>query len=87
MLAWTEKQIRKSMGKNVDKFDVLKFTLNGYSQPDPINQDVATADFRVFVQTRDRCVDNRHLMVLSEKMKLTVNRRSLVVKDTMEIPG
>jgi hypothetical protein len=51
---WTEKQIRSSMGKNVDRFSCLKFTLNGYSPEDPWNQDVATVDFRVFAQMKDR---------------------------------
>jgi hypothetical protein len=54
------------MGENVKKFSILKFSLNGYCQPDPYNQDVATADIRVFAQTKDR---------------------SLVVKDSMEVPG
>ncbi|KAK5117995.1 hypothetical protein LTR62_004039 [Meristemomyces frigidus] len=63
---WTEKQVRHSMGANASKFSVLKFSLNGYAPDDPRNQDVATADFRVFVQTKDR---------------------SLVVRDTMEVPG
>jgi hypothetical protein len=54
------------MGDNVKRFSCLKFTLNGSSQPDPENQDVATADIRVFAQTKDQ---------------------SLVVKDTMEVPG
>ena len=63
---WTERQVRASMGKNVDRFSCLKFTLNGYSPDDPRNQDVATVDFRVFAQTKDR---------------------SLVVKDTIEVPG
>ncbi|EHK97419.1 hypothetical protein M7I_6836 [Glarea lozoyensis 74030] len=63
---WTEKQVRASMGKNVDRFSCLKFTLNGYCPEDPRNQDVATVDFRVFAQTKDR---------------------SLVVKDSMEVPG
>lgn len=63
---WTERQIRHSMGKNVGKFSCLKFTLNGVSQEDPRNQEVATADFRIFAQTKDR---------------------SLVVKDSMEVPG
>lgn len=63
---WTKKQVLHSMGENAKKFDVLKFTLNGYCQTDPENQDVATADFRVFVQTKER---------------------SLVVKDTIEVPG
>ncbi|KAH8601497.1 hypothetical protein B0O99DRAFT_713457 [Bisporella sp. PMI_857] len=63
---WTERQVRNSMGKNVERFSCLKFTLNGYSPEDPRNQDVATVNFRVFAQTKDR---------------------SLVVKDTMEVPG
>jgi len=63
---WTERQVRASMGSNVSRFSCLKFTLNGYSPEDPRNQDVATVDFRVFAQTKDR---------------------SLVVKDTMEVPG
>lgn len=50
---WTERQIRHSMAKHIKRFDVVKFSLNGWSQEDPENQDVATADFRVFVQTTD----------------------------------
>lgn len=42
------------MGKNVDRFSCLKFTLNGYCPNDPWNQDVATVDFRIFCQTKDR---------------------------------
>ncbi|KAN0120134.1 DUF1446 domain containing protein [Hyaloscypha variabilis] len=63
---WTERQVRASMGKNVERFSCLKFTLNGSSPDNPENQDVATVDFRVFAQTKDR---------------------SLVVKDTIEVPG
>ena len=51
---WTERQVRYSMGENAKKFSCLKFTLNGYCPDDPRNQDIATADFRVFVQTKDR---------------------------------
>jgi hypothetical protein len=51
---WTEKQIRQSMGKHAEKFSTLKFTLNGYCPDDPKNQDVATADFRIFVQTKHK---------------------------------
>ncbi|KAJ5629470.1 hypothetical protein N7528_003127 [Penicillium herquei] len=51
---WTERQIRHSMGKNVEKFSCLKFSLNGWCQEDPENQDVATVDFRIFVQTKDK---------------------------------
>ena len=51
---WTERQVRASMGKNAERFSCLKFTLNGYCPEDPRNQDVATVDFRVFAQTKDR---------------------------------
>jgi hypothetical protein len=51
---WTERQIRKSMGDNVNKFSCLKFSLNGYCPEDPRNQDVATVDFRIFVQTKHK---------------------------------
>ncbi|KAJ5697816.1 hypothetical protein N7488_011500 [Penicillium malachiteum] len=51
---WTERQIRHSMGKSVEKFSCLKFSLNGWCQEDPENQDVATVDFRIFVQTKDK---------------------------------
>lgn len=51
---WTERQIRHSMGKNIDKFSCIKFSLNGWCQEDPENQDVATVDFRIFVQTKDK---------------------------------
>lgn len=53
---WTERQIRKSIGKDVEKYSLLKFSLNGWSQEDPENQDVATVDLRVFVQTKDKSV-------------------------------
>ncbi|KAK3116448.1 hypothetical protein LTR53_003174 [Teratosphaeriaceae sp. CCFEE 6253] len=59
---WTERQVRYSMGKNAERFSVLKFSLNGYSPADPQNQDVATADFRVFVQTKDRSLVVRDSM-------------------------
>ncbi|KAF2841026.1 DUF1446-domain-containing protein [Patellaria atrata CBS 101060] len=51
---WTKRQILKSMGENAKKFSVLNFTVNGYSQPDPENQDYATVDFRIFAQTKDQ---------------------------------
>lgn len=51
---WTERQIRKSMGKNAEKFSVLKFTTNGSCPDNPKNQDVATVDFRIFVQTKHK---------------------------------
>ncbi|KAJ5670869.1 uncharacterized protein N7477_006232 [Penicillium maclennaniae] len=51
---WTERQIRHSMGKNVSKFSCLKFSLNGWCQENPMNQAVATADFRILAQTKDK---------------------------------
>lgn len=60
---WTERQIRHSMGENVDKFSCLKFTLNGWCQENPENQDVATVDLRVFVQTKDKDILGASSMV------------------------
>ncbi|KEF53689.1 uncharacterized protein A1O9_10089 [Exophiala aquamarina CBS 119918] len=53
---WTERQIRQSIGTEVEKYSLLKFSLNGWSQEDPENQDVATVDFRILVQTKDKSV-------------------------------
>ncbi|KIH91927.1 hypothetical protein SPBR_01500 [Sporothrix brasiliensis 5110] len=53
---WTERQIRYAMGKNIDKLTCLKFQLIGSVPENPDNQNSATADFRVFVQTRDPSV-------------------------------
>ncbi|KAF2031223.1 hypothetical protein EK21DRAFT_111259 [Setomelanomma holmii] len=50
-----EEQIRYEFGEEmIKKFDVLKFMQNGSSVIDSRNQDVATVDFRVFTQSRDR---------------------------------
>lgn len=38
----------------IDKFDCLKFMQNGTSPIDARNQDVASVDFRIFGQTKDR---------------------------------
>ncbi|KAH7384184.1 hypothetical protein DE146DRAFT_759975 [Phaeosphaeria sp. MPI-PUGE-AT-0046c] len=52
---WIEEQIRYEFGEEmIKKFDVLKFMQNGSSVVDSRNQDVATVDFRVFAQSRDR---------------------------------
>ncbi|KAK1050512.1 hypothetical protein LTS16_003009 [Friedmanniomyces endolithicus] len=59
---WTERQVRHSMGANASRFSCLKFSLNGSCAPDPRNQDVATADLRVFVQTKDRSLVVRDSM-------------------------
>ena len=52
---WIEEQIRYEFGEEmIKKFDVLKFMQNGSSVVDSRNQDIATVDFRVFAQSRDR---------------------------------
>ncbi|CAK7228054.1 hypothetical protein SBRCBS47491_006774 [Sporothrix bragantina] len=53
---WTERQIRYAMGKHIEKFSCLKFQLVGSVPENPDNQNAATADFRVFVQTKDPSV-------------------------------
>ncbi|EON67605.1 hypothetical protein W97_06973 [Coniosporium apollinis CBS 100218] len=51
---WTERQIRYSIGEeNMKKIHCLKFMLNGYCPENPRNQDIATVDFRIFIQTKD----------------------------------
>lgn len=51
---WTEKQIRYSAGEAAKELSCFKFSLNGYCPDNPRNQDVATVDLRVFVQTKNR---------------------------------
>jgi hypothetical protein len=52
---WTEEQCLESIGpERLKKFDLLKFHVNGSSPIDSKNQDVATVDFRVFAQSKDR---------------------------------
>lgn len=51
---WIEKQIRYSAGDAVKELSCFKFTLNGYCPDNPRNQDVATCDLRVFVQTKNK---------------------------------
>lgn len=52
---YTEDQIRESLGPEVlKKFTLLKFHVNGSSPIDARNQDLATVDFRIFAQSRDR---------------------------------
>ncbi|KAF1987325.1 DUF1446-domain-containing protein [Aulographum hederae CBS 113979] len=51
----TEEQIRYELGPELlSKFTMLKFMQNGSSVPDARNQDVATVDFRIFAQSKDR---------------------------------
>ncbi|KAI1324303.1 hypothetical protein F5Y16DRAFT_311270 [Xylariaceae sp. FL0255] len=50
---WTERQIRYAMRDHIHKSTTLKFSPVGSSADDPTDQNSATADFRVFAQTRD----------------------------------
>lgn len=49
-----EDQIRYELGETVKNFTCLKFMQNGSSVIDARNQDVATVDFRIFAQSKDR---------------------------------
>ncbi|KAB5513245.1 hypothetical protein GE09DRAFT_1232033 [Coniochaeta sp. 2T2.1] len=51
---WVERQIRYSAGDAVKELSCFKFSLNGYCPDNPRNQDVATVDLRVFVQTKNK---------------------------------
>ncbi|KAI6783656.1 uncharacterized protein J7T54_005685 [Emericellopsis cladophorae] len=53
---WTERQVRHSIGDAIKDLTCLKFSLNGYSQENPRNQEVATVDLRVFVQTKKKAL-------------------------------
>lgn len=52
---WTKDQILEELGSEMlKKFTTLKFMQNGTSVSDARNQDVATVDFRIFAQSKDR---------------------------------
>lgn len=52
---WTKEQILESLGpERISQFSMLKFHVNGSSPIDAPNQDVATVDFRIFAQSKDR---------------------------------
>ncbi|CAK7198100.1 hypothetical protein SEUCBS139899_000758 [Sporothrix eucalyptigena] len=52
---FTEEQIKAELGPEMlKKFSLLKFMQNGSSVIDARNQDVATVDFRIFAQSKDR---------------------------------
>jgi len=51
---WIERQIRYSAGDAAKELSCFKFSLNGYCPDNPRNQDVATCDLRVFVQTQNK---------------------------------
>jgi hypothetical protein len=48
-----ELQTKAVMGKDIEKFHCLTFTLAGTVPEDPKTQDEATVDFRIFAQSRD----------------------------------
>lgn len=54
--AWTEKQVRHSMRDHIHKFSMVKFQLMGSCPDNPEDQDSATVDLRIFVQTKDPTV-------------------------------
>lgn len=49
-----ERQIRFAAGDAAKQLSCFKFSLNGYCPENPRNQDVATVDLRVFVQTQNK---------------------------------
>lgn len=51
---WIERQIRYSAGDSAKELSCFKFSLNGYCPDNPRNQDNATCDLRVFVQTKNK---------------------------------
>ncbi|KAF2251279.1 DUF1446-domain-containing protein [Trematosphaeria pertusa] len=51
---WVERQVRYSAGNAVKELSCFKFSLNGYCPDNPRNQDVATCDLRIFVQTKNK---------------------------------
>jgi hypothetical protein len=49
-----EEQARYAIGEELaSKFSLLKFHLHGTSPPNPVNQEIATVDFRIFAQASD----------------------------------
>jgi hypothetical protein len=51
---WTKRQVLYSMGENAKRFSCLEFQLVGTAQPDPQDQNLATAELRIFAQTKDK---------------------------------
>lgn len=48
---WMEEQARHAIGRTImDQFTMLKFHVHGTSPQDPVNQEIATVDFRIFAQ-------------------------------------
>jgi hypothetical protein len=48
-----EEQFRKLLAPYSDKFSKLEFTINGSSPADPVDQNSATVDLRIFAQARN----------------------------------
>lgn len=52
---WTEDQVRYELGEEqLKKFTCLAFQQIGTAPVDPRNQNMATVDFRIFAQSKDR---------------------------------
>ncbi|OAA57618.1 hypothetical protein SPI_07277 [Niveomyces insectorum RCEF 264] len=51
---WMEEQARYAIGEElISQFSLLKFHVHGTSPPNPVNQEIATVDFRIFAQAPD----------------------------------
>ncbi|CAK7212828.1 hypothetical protein SCUCBS95973_001593 [Sporothrix curviconia] len=51
---WMEEQARHAIGEElISQFSLLKFHVHGTSPANPVNQEIATVDFRIFAQARD----------------------------------
>lgn len=51
---WMEEQARHAIGEELmSKFSLLKFHVHGTSPLDPVDQEIATVDFRIFAQAKD----------------------------------
>ncbi|CAH0047586.1 unnamed protein product [Clonostachys solani] len=51
---WIERQIRYSAGEAAKELSCFKFSMNGYCPDNARNQDLATVDLRIFVQTKNK---------------------------------
>ncbi|KAF7544140.1 hypothetical protein G7Z17_g10187 [Cylindrodendrum hubeiense] len=48
---WMEEQARHAIGEElIQQFTMLKFHVHGSSPADPVNQEIATVDYRIFAQ-------------------------------------
>lgn len=51
---WMEEQARYAIGEElISQFSLLKFHVHGTSPANPVNQEIATVDFRIFAQAKD----------------------------------